>query len=148
MSPPTTSPTGARITPRIELNRPANATMPPGEASVPTTGHTPPRMATASTRWGISCAPASAYGPPPGSAPPPPSILDAMGIAQRCLLRRVRNGTMKMSVMALRVIQWATGGVGRAAIEGVLGHPELELVGCWVHSPEKSGRDVGELIGR
>jgi hypothetical protein len=46
-----------------------------------------------------------------------------------------------------RVIQWATGGVGRAAIEGVLTHPELELVGCWVHSPGKDGRDVGELIG-
>src|SRR5260221_12593449 len=46
-----------------------------------------------------------------------------------------------------RVIQWATGGVGRAAIEGVLTHPELELVGCWVHSAEKSGRDVGELVG-
>ena len=47
-----------------------------------------------------------------------------------------------------RVIQWATGGVGRAAIEGVLDHPELELVGCWVHSDEKNGRDVGELVGR
>ncbi|MFD4180330.1 dihydrodipicolinate reductase [Rhodococcus sp. NPDC058514] len=49
--------------------------------------------------------------------------------------------------MAYRVIQWATGGVGRAAIEGVLRHPELELVGCWVHSADKSGRDVGEIIG-
>jgi hypothetical protein len=46
------------------------------------------------------------------------------------------------------VIQWATGGVGRAAIEGVLDHPELELVGCWVHSDAKSGHDVGDLIGR
>ena len=50
--------------------------------------------------------------------------------------------------MTLRVIQWATGGVGRAAIEGILAHPELELVGCWVHSKSKTGRDVGELIGR
>jgi 2,4-diaminopentanoate dehydrogenase len=46
-----------------------------------------------------------------------------------------------------RVVQWATGGVGRAAIEGVLAHPELELVGCWVHSSAKDGVDVGELIG-
>ena len=46
-----------------------------------------------------------------------------------------------------RVVQWATGGVGRAAIEGVLKHPDLELVGAWVHSAEKSGKDVGELIG-
>ena len=46
-----------------------------------------------------------------------------------------------------RVIQWATGGVGRAAIQGVLRHPELELVGCWVHSDDKDGRDAGELAG-
>jgi hypothetical protein len=46
-----------------------------------------------------------------------------------------------------RVIQWATGGVGRAAIEHILRHPELTLVGCWVHSEEKAGRDVGEIIG-
>jgi hypothetical protein len=45
------------------------------------------------------------------------------------------------------VIQWATGGVGKAAIEGVLRHPELELVGTWVHSEKKSGRDVGEICG-
>ena len=50
--------------------------------------------------------------------------------------------------MALRVVQWATGGVGRAAIEGVLDHPELELAGCWVYSESKHGKDVGELIGR
>ena len=50
--------------------------------------------------------------------------------------------------MAYRVIQWATGGVGRAAIEGVLAHPDLELVGCWVHSAEKDGKDVGSLFGR
>ncbi|MEE6167066.1 MULTISPECIES: NAD(P)H-dependent amine dehydrogenase family protein [unclassified Mycolicibacterium] len=49
--------------------------------------------------------------------------------------------------MALRVVQWATGGVGVAAIRGVLEHPDLELVGCWVHSDAKNGRDVGELIG-
>lgn len=46
-----------------------------------------------------------------------------------------------------RVVQWATGGVGKAAIEGVLRHPDLELVGCWVHSEAKDGVDVGELIG-
>jgi protein-L-isoaspartate O-methyltransferase len=47
-----------------------------------------------------------------------------------------------------RVIQWATGGVGRAAIEGVLDHPDLELAGCWVHSEAKDGQDVGTLVGR
>ena len=49
--------------------------------------------------------------------------------------------------MTRKVIQWATGGVGRAAIECVLGHPDLELVGCWVHSEEKDGRDVGDIVG-
>lgn len=47
----------------------------------------------------------------------------------------------------LRVIQWATGGVGRAAIECVRNHPRLELAGCWVHSESKNGRDVGEIVG-
>ena len=49
--------------------------------------------------------------------------------------------------MKYRVIQWATGGVGRAAIEGIVAHPDLELVGCWVHDPAKEGRDAGELAG-
>lgn len=49
--------------------------------------------------------------------------------------------------MALRVVQWATGGVGVAAIKGVLEHPDLELVGCWVYSDAKNGKDVGELVG-
>jgi hypothetical protein len=49
--------------------------------------------------------------------------------------------------MTYRVIQWATGGVGRAAIEGIGSHPELELVGCWVNSPDKVGKDVGEICG-
>src|SRR5918993_5298233 len=52
-----------------------------------------------------------------------------------------------MPAMTLRVIQWATGNVGRAAIEGVLAHPDLDLVGCWVHSADKDGLDVGTLVG-
>ena len=50
--------------------------------------------------------------------------------------------------MTYRVVQWATGNVGKAAIEGVLAHPDLELVGCWVHSKAKDGQDVGTLVGR
>jgi hypothetical protein len=49
--------------------------------------------------------------------------------------------------MAYRVIQWATGLVGQEAVRGVLAHPELELVGAWVHSADKVGRDVGEICG-
>ncbi len=47
----------------------------------------------------------------------------------------------------IRVIQWATGTVGRHAIEAVRSHPDLELVGAYVHSPSKAGRDVGEICG-
>ncbi len=49
--------------------------------------------------------------------------------------------------MSYRVIQWATGGVGRAAVEGIRSHPELELVGVWVYSADKAGRDAGEICG-
>jgi len=49
--------------------------------------------------------------------------------------------------MTYRVIQWATGNLGRAAIEGIASHPELELVGCWVSSAAKDGRDAGEIAG-
>jgi hypothetical protein len=49
--------------------------------------------------------------------------------------------------MTYRVIQWATGGVGRAAIQGIADHPELLLVGCYVTNPEKVGRDAGEIAG-
>jgi hypothetical protein len=46
-----------------------------------------------------------------------------------------------------RVIQWATGGVGQAAVQAIAAHPELELVGTWVYSASKAGRDAGELAG-
>jgi hypothetical protein len=49
--------------------------------------------------------------------------------------------------MTYRVIQWATGGVGRAAIHEIVSHPELELVGCWVHGAGKEGVDAGEICG-
>ena len=49
--------------------------------------------------------------------------------------------------MTLQVIQWATGGLGQAAIAGIVAHPDLELVGAWVHSPDKEGRDAGDLAG-
>jgi hypothetical protein len=47
--------------------------------------------------------------------------------------------------MGLRVIQWATGNVGRSALRQILVHPELDLVGCLVHSDEKVGKDAGEF---
>jgi hypothetical protein len=50
--------------------------------------------------------------------------------------------------MAIRVIQWSTGNVGAFALRHILDHPELELVGLWVSSAAKAGRDAGELCGR
>jgi hypothetical protein len=47
----------------------------------------------------------------------------------------------------LRIIQWATGSVGRHAVAAVQQHPELELVGALVYSDAKEGRDVGEVCG-
>ncbi|QLL08813.1 dihydrodipicolinate reductase [Mycobacterium vicinigordonae] len=47
----------------------------------------------------------------------------------------------------LRVIQWATGNVGRHAVAAVQEHPDLELVGALVYSDDKAGRDVGEICG-
>ena len=49
--------------------------------------------------------------------------------------------------MTYRVIQWSTGNVGVAALRCIIGHPELELVGVWVHSDAKVGKDAGELCG-
>src|ERR1700743_455274 len=44
-----------------------------------------------------------------------------------------------------RVVLWATGGIGSIAIRTVTNRPDIELVGVWVHSDEKVGKDAGEL---
>src|SRR3954454_24053467 len=49
--------------------------------------------------------------------------------------------------MSYRVIQWSTGNVGVAALRCLIKHPDIELVGVWVHSADKVGRDAGELCG-
>jgi 4-hydroxy-tetrahydrodipicolinate reductase len=49
--------------------------------------------------------------------------------------------------MAYRVIQWSTGNVGALAARGIINHPDLELAGLWVHSPDKVGKDAGVLAG-
>ncbi len=49
--------------------------------------------------------------------------------------------------MPFRVVQWTTGKTGTAAVRGMVGHPELDLVGCYAYSPEKVGQDVGVLCG-
>lgn len=49
--------------------------------------------------------------------------------------------------MGYRVIQWGTGNTGSAALAATIGHPDLELVGVWVHSQAKVGTDAGALVG-
>ena len=46
-----------------------------------------------------------------------------------------------------RVIEWATGVVGSAALKRIIEHPQLELAGVKVYSEEKNGRDAGDLVG-
>lgn len=49
--------------------------------------------------------------------------------------------------MTLRVVQWTTGNVGKQSVVAIAANPGLELVGCYAWSPDKVGRDVGELCG-
>lgn len=49
--------------------------------------------------------------------------------------------------MGIKVIQWATGTVGVHAVPAIAEHPDLDLVGLWVHSDAKAGRDAGEICG-
>lgn len=44
-----------------------------------------------------------------------------------------------------RVVQWATGNIGARSLRAVIEHPKLKLVGVYVSSEAKAGRDAGEL---
>ena len=50
--------------------------------------------------------------------------------------------------MTYRVVQWATGAMGKAIIRTMIDHPSTEVVGAYVYSEGKAGRDVGELANR
>ena len=50
-----------------------------------------------------------------------------------------------MAKTPYRVVVWSTGGIGSIAINAIRERPDLQLVGVWVHSPDKVGRDAGEL---
>ncbi|MBT8139917.1 MAG: diacylglycerol kinase [Gammaproteobacteria bacterium] len=47
--------------------------------------------------------------------------------------------------MTLKVVTWGTGNVGQFAVRAVVNHPELELVGHIVTTPERVGKDVAAL---
>jgi 4-hydroxy-tetrahydrodipicolinate reductase len=46
---------------------------------------------------------------------------------------------------AYRVVQWATGNIGTRSLRQVIEHPDLDLVGVYVHSDAKVGRDAGDF---
>jgi hypothetical protein len=50
--------------------------------------------------------------------------------------------------VAYRVVQWATGAMGKAVLRTIIDHPGVELAGVYVYSDAKAGRDAGELAGR
>jgi 4-hydroxy-tetrahydrodipicolinate reductase len=50
--------------------------------------------------------------------------------------------------MAIRVAHWGVGSTGRTGLQGVIGHPQLELVALCVQRPENVGRDAGDLCDR
>ena len=50
--------------------------------------------------------------------------------------------------MGIRVIQWATGSIGKTCLRQVIAHPDLDLVGLLVHSDAKAGRDAGDIARR
>lgn len=63
------------------------------------------------------------------------------------LQRPVVVDDSELVTIAYRVVQWTTGKTGTAAVQGIIEHPALELVGCYAYSADKVGRDVGELCG-
>lgn len=54
---------------------------------------------------------------------------------------------MPQAKRRIKVVQWTTGVVGKPSLRAIVAHPMLELVGCYCHSPDKLGVDVGELCG-
>src|SRR6056297_2348856 len=47
-----------------------------------------------------------------------------------------------------RVVQWATGAMGKTCLRAVIDHPDQELAGLYVYSEAKAGRDAGDIARR
>lgn len=52
-----------------------------------------------------------------------------------------------MTQKTYRVIQWCTGTVGKAALKHFIENPVIDLVGVYVTSDEKNGKDAGDIVG-
>ncbi|MEM8694780.1 MAG: hypothetical protein AAGE05_02010 [Pseudomonadota bacterium] len=50
--------------------------------------------------------------------------------------------------MTYKVIQWATGAMGKTCLRAIIDHPDLELAGLYVYGEKKAGRDAGDIAYR
>ncbi|MBC7504362.1 MAG: hypothetical protein H7267_01310, partial [Sandarakinorhabdus sp.] len=48
----------------------------------------------------------------------------------------------------VRVVQWATGAMGRTSLRRIIDHPDLELAGVLVYDQAKAGLDAGTIARR
>jgi hypothetical protein len=47
-----------------------------------------------------------------------------------------------------KVVQWATGGMGKNCLRALIDHPAMELVGVYVYGADKEGKDAGTIARR
>ncbi|MCI4592068.1 dihydrodipicolinate reductase [Sphingobium sp. BYY-5] len=73
------------------------------------------------------------------------SLRDAMATRMGQRFMTAIRTQAHMGSRPIRVVQWATGTVGKAAMRAVITHPKLELVGVKVYASAKEGKDAGEL---
>lgn len=52
------------------------------------------------------------------------------------------------SCQKIRVVQWASGSMGKSCMRAVIDRPDLELVGLFVYGDKKVGRDAGDIAHR
>jgi hypothetical protein len=50
--------------------------------------------------------------------------------------------------MTYKVIQWATGAMGKTCLQAVIDHPAMQLVGLYVYGAAKVGKDAGAIARR
>jgi len=55
---------------------------------------------------------------------------------------------MRETAMSYRIVQWATGAMGKSCLRAIIDHPETELVGLYVYGESKAGKDAGEIARR
>jgi 2,4-diaminopentanoate dehydrogenase len=47
-----------------------------------------------------------------------------------------------------KVVQWATGGMGKNCLRALIDHPAMQLVGVYVYGADKDGKDAGDIARR